>query len=64
MTANERELDRLWTETTNLGSAVEAIRREFSDLRTRFNLVIVASSLLSLVVGGLRLFECFQGVVK
>jgi hypothetical protein len=59
----EREIDLLYSEIVDLRTLYRAIGNDFDALKKRFNLSIVTTAALTLVVGGARLLDYLQAVL-
>jgi len=54
----DRELDLMQNEIVDLRSLYRAIGADLDGLKSRFNLVIVSSCLLTVIAGGARILDC------
>jgi hypothetical protein len=59
----DHEIDLLYGEIVDLRTLYRAISLDFEALKKRFNLSIVTTAALTLVVGGARLLDYLQSVL-
>lgn len=60
--STDREIDLLYTEIVDLRSLYRVISADFDALKRRFNLSIIATCALTIVVGGARLIDYLQTI--